>query len=312
MNVRWLKQVFSATAFGSMTLASLIASAGDHRMFRDEPQRPHVSAACQPNWGFNQTCWQRFPPVAPCPGQGDCLNGQCGMNSVYAPQSIQHQPQMFPTQSVAPMYSAPSVGHEYGGPVMGQPAPMPAAEHFPAPMPEPSFLTPHPSSIVQPPIQNAPPAGPVFEAPAGAPALPPLPAPLPAGDLPQTPVPAVPNQSRMRSGRPDYRTQGTQMAPVAQMPTSGQQNRYGNRVTSTPMPAPATNTAARYSNVSRPVPQQTPLTAAVVNNNMTKPAPSTAAPSNVAPPKPTMRYASGSSKPPAMPASSSRYLKQVR
>ena len=68
MNVHNVKSVLwfaSATAMSAGLMMSVDAK--DHRCFRDEPSRPHVSAACAPNWGYHPTCWQRFPPVEPCP-----------------------------------------------------------------------------------------------------------------------------------------------------------------------------------------------------------------------------------------------------
>ena len=67
MDVRHLTQLFSFAAEGSLILLGSSAVLAGHRS-HEQPTRPHMSAACSANWGFNQTCWSRFPAVQGCPG----------------------------------------------------------------------------------------------------------------------------------------------------------------------------------------------------------------------------------------------------
>ena len=66
MDVRQLTQLFSFAAGGSLILLGSSAVLAGHRS-HEQPTRPHMSAACSPNWGFNQTCWSRFPARAGMP-----------------------------------------------------------------------------------------------------------------------------------------------------------------------------------------------------------------------------------------------------
>ncbi|MDA1230810.1 MAG: hypothetical protein O2856_08550 [Planctomycetota bacterium] len=69
MDVRHWKQLICFAAKTSLILlGSTAALAGDRP--HEQPTRPHMSATCAPNWGFNQTCWSRFPALPPCPGPG--------------------------------------------------------------------------------------------------------------------------------------------------------------------------------------------------------------------------------------------------
>lgn len=64
---KWTRLFFRAAAGGSLVLAgSAVLLAGDRH--HEQPTRPHISAADSPNWGYNQTCWSRFPAVPDCPG----------------------------------------------------------------------------------------------------------------------------------------------------------------------------------------------------------------------------------------------------
>jgi hypothetical protein len=86
MNVHNVKSVLwfaSATAMSAGLMIS--ADAKDLRCFKDEPSRPHVSAACAPNWGYHPTCWQRFPPVEPCPTPDCQVSGMPGVWSSVPP-----------------------------------------------------------------------------------------------------------------------------------------------------------------------------------------------------------------------------------
>ncbi len=57
--------VLSAAAGSVLLLSGNLVLAGDH-LIEFEPDRPQISPGCQPNWGFHQTCWRRFPSLPPC------------------------------------------------------------------------------------------------------------------------------------------------------------------------------------------------------------------------------------------------------
>jgi len=217
MNVRWLRQMCSITALGSTLWTGASVSAGDHRMFPREPQRPHVSAACQPLWGYNQTCWQRFPPVAPCAGQSNDPSGQFGLTPLHGSQLIYSQ--MPPAQPFGQMPSTPEMGLRY-----------------PVEQREPAFVNPQ-IPMAQPPIPQAPSGGQMIRGPVDSLALPPLPGPLPANELPQQPVPVVPNQSQIRRGSQDYRSGVPRLVSRARPSGPGAGDRYGNRVSDASIPA---------------------------------------------------------------------------
>ena len=190
MITRTIKQLFAAASVGSAILVSAMpVNAG--RMFKEEPSRPHTFAGCQPAWGYNQTCWQRFPALPPCDSTGNCYGQPSeGMTqydhagSVYAPQSSgavvdpgfsamphslmpgQHSPQMF----------VPNTGTGNGSTAVQDPL-----QHYSAP-PQ-TLQSPEPAAEL--PSQQIPPV------PNGTLALPPLPAPPEA-------VPAVPGQTRFQ------------------------------------------------------------------------------------------------------------------
>ena len=35
--------------------------------------RAYFSPACEPAWGYHQTCWRKFPELEPCSGRGRLL-----------------------------------------------------------------------------------------------------------------------------------------------------------------------------------------------------------------------------------------------
>ncbi len=59
----------------------LTGSAAAEHCLKKEPERPQTSPACEPAWGFHETCWKRFPPLAECDSSGigaegcSCMNG---------------------------------------------------------------------------------------------------------------------------------------------------------------------------------------------------------------------------------------------
>ena len=219
MDVRQLTRIIGFAAKGSLILLGTTAVLAGHRSY-EQPTRPHLSAACAPNWGFNQTCWSRFPPVPGCPGSGYDSMPEGYENH---PQQLHYAPQnslLLPDPHiVSPAYnnsqasvsvfpnSAPQAG--FGG----MPA-IPAPNGFPqtvtlqqqfAPSGDPSI--PEASSI------------PGSAVPGASSTLPPLPAP---------PLPA-PGQSSMQPNMIMGPNRQMIARPVSALTTPLQTgSRYGN------------------------------------------------------------------------------------
>jgi hypothetical protein len=176
MDVRQLTQLFSFAAGGSLILLGSSAVLAGHRS-HEQPTRPHMSAACSANWGFNQTCWSRFPAVQGCPASGD--------NSV--PEGFENHPSqqmLFTPQKSLLLPDSHIVSPEYGAsqaPISVFPNSAPDATH--GGMPAMPSANGFPPSTTQP-RQFAPlvdPAIPGSQVPRASSTLPPLPAPpLPA------------------------------------------------------------------------------------------------------------------------------------
>ncbi len=178
MDVRQLTRLIGFAAKGSLILLGSTAVLAGHRS-QEQPARPHMSAACAPNWGFNQTCWSRFPPVPGCPGSGyDSMSAgyenQLPQQLLYTPQNSLLLPD---SQITSPVYgnsqapvsvypnSAPQAG--FGG----MPA-MPVPNGFPQSVtPPPQF---GPAQIPLIPDESSIPGSLV---PGASSTLPPLPAP---------------------------------------------------------------------------------------------------------------------------------------
>lgn len=249
---RTIKQLFAAASVGSIILVSAMpADAG--RMFKDEPSRPHTFAGCQPAWGYNQTCWQRFPALPPCEGNGNCYGqpsegasyDQSG--TVYAPQH--HEAVVDPSFSGVPQSLAPSLNSpqmfvpnhgaansstelHYGSP-MGNATIQAPLHQYSAP-PQTQSLDSRVPSIEQP-SQQVPPV------PSGSLALPPLPAP------PET-LPAAPGQTRFQ---PQY--EQLMIGADGRLTTAAAMSRNQGY----------SSGASRYGQTNRPVSsQQIPMPAA--------------------------------------------------
>ena len=225
MDVRQLTQLFSLAAKGSLILlGSTAVLAGDCSY--EQPTRPHMSAACAPNWGFNQTCWSRFPPVPGCPASGhdsmpEGYENHPSQQLLYMPQNSLLLPD---PQIVSPVYgnsqspisvfpnSAPQAG-------VGGMSGMPSASGF-----SPSVVSPQqfgPSHV--PPIPD-PSFMPGSPAPGALSTLPPLPSPpLPA---PSTPAPG---QSLLQPKMIIGPNRQMIVRPVSASPTAMQTGgRYGH------------------------------------------------------------------------------------
>lgn len=198
---RTIKQLFAAAFVGSVALVSALpVNAG--RMFKEEPSRPHTFAGCQPAWGYNQTCWQRFPALPPCDSNGNCY-GQASEGAtsydhsggVYAPQdtgavvdpSFSTVPYSLMPGQYSPRIIVPNDGTTNASPQFqyGSPADNPSGQ---APLqqysaPPQTLQSSEPS--VDHPAQQVPPV------PAGPLALPPLPGPPEA-------LPPAPGQTRFQ------------------------------------------------------------------------------------------------------------------
>lgn len=164
----------SLVLLGSATLL-----AGDRA--HEQPSRPHTSAAYSPNWGFNRTCWSRFPAVPECTGMG-CEFSQDAygqenfpmQNAVYIPQNAVQPPNgMMPyqqpfvsqgygfSQSPISVYPNTSSAKNSGGSSAGTPATgipsMPNSHTSPStPVPDiPSNLPPLPAPPFPAPGQSS-------------------------------------------------------------------------------------------------------------------------------------------------------------
>ena len=101
MDVRHMTQLLRMTAKSSLILlGSTLVLAGDRP--HEQPTRPHMAATCSPNWGFNQTCWSRFPAVPPCQSSG------------YVSESDGHE--NYPSQQM--LYTPQNTSLQDGSPIM--------------------------------------------------------------------------------------------------------------------------------------------------------------------------------------------------
>ena len=169
-----LRKIQTLAAVGALSLCAVSnTSAGLFCGCGAGQTRPYYSPACEPTWGYHQTCWRQFPPLEPCSGWGDycptCdagggipisadgyqnVDGQLIPSSPYATQQFA-QPQYAPQQSPAsppvvpgtPMM-IPQPGSNYATPMNpgpGYPVPMNSAPGFGAPMGS-SNVTPMPAA----------------------------------------------------------------------------------------------------------------------------------------------------------------------
>lgn len=149
-----LRKIQQLAAVGAMSLcAASSASAG---LFCNleccQEARAWYSPACDPTWGYNQTCWRRFPAVAPCSGWGDyCPSCQTNGGVVnaggYPGGGTQLAPNMQGMTQQPVLQGAPTVIQQpvrtYGAPMQQQPqvfaapayeAPVQGAPQYSAPV----------------------------------------------------------------------------------------------------------------------------------------------------------------------------------
>ena len=224
MDAQKLRRLLRTAATGPVLLGLTVpVTAGD---ICEKDDRPTIPAACQPNWGFHQTCWKRMPPVPPCttgfcdgsylqstvdPGmtgevwtQGDGSTLYTPHSGVYMPgHSSGSSPISILPQSVTGRYAAPSTGMS-GAPTPGMPSIMAPALSPVTPVPQiPDGVVP-PEAILSPVTPSIP------QAPGTTPQ--PLPAPqaIPQSELP--PLPPLPGQAFYR---PAQQILGADGRPVA-------------------------------------------------------------------------------------------------
>ena len=182
MDLRQITRLLRLAASGSLVLmGAAVVHAGDRQ--HEQPTRPHMSAACSPNWGFNQTCWGRFPEMPSCQSSG-CDTGAQGYENylsqpmLYTPQN----PMMYQgSQFVSPVYGSPQrpvsvFPNSAQGNVDASSNGMSAMPIEPAPYSGglQHFGPSGPSAVPAMPQGKMQPTSPVPNAPMG---LPPLPAP---------------------------------------------------------------------------------------------------------------------------------------
>jgi hypothetical protein len=238
MESRNVKQLLQSAATGSFLLLSAAPLAAGH-IFPDEPQRPHMTAGCLPNWGYNQTCWQRFPPVPPCDSASDCNNNfrpalpdseQPG--SIYTPpsglllpnQNLYQQPgSILPPSAGGSRYALPAQPdpHSKGSELFLPSSPVPST--YGGSLPPYQLMPQDPAAVVPGSSFNTPPVPKLHPTPLPPSALPPLPSP-PAGlSQPQ-------GQTRFTPDRLMFTPDGRIVAgPAATSNSPATSSRYGGR-----------------------------------------------------------------------------------
>lgn len=252
MDVCQMIRTLRFAARGSLVLlGATVTLAGDRP--HEQPTRPHMSASCSPNWGFNQTCWSRFPDVPPCQNSG-CNVGVQGYENYPSP-SMLYTPQNPVTyqgsQFISPAYGSPqrpiSVlpnssqgdvdGFSHGISTMPtEPAPHSAAPQY--------FGPSLPPAVPSMPADQMQPASPVPAAPMG---LPPLP----------TPPVSTPGHS---TWQPNSNFNPNQRPAVASNQALQSGSRYG-----------ISSRSPKFSPIARPASTSMTsgsLTSALVNNNV--------------------------------------------
>lgn len=134
MDSRHMANIVRTAAAGSILLLPsgiVLAGAGaGHHLFKHQPNRPIVSPACDPAWGYHATCWNRFPPIAAC---DQWTAGYSGSAGVAMPPGTS-----LPLQGSAPISILPGRGNGELVPTIPQqpaPVPHPGVPHPGAPHP---------------------------------------------------------------------------------------------------------------------------------------------------------------------------------
>ncbi len=299
MDLRKTARRLRLTAIGSLALlGATVILAGDRQ--HEQPTRPHMSAACSPNWGFNQTCWGRFPEMPSCQTSG-CDTGAQGYDNYPSNQ-------MLSTPQSPIMYQ----GLQYGSTAYGPAQPpmsvfpdsaQPGVETLPNGMSTtPVESTPYsggvqhsvPSVVPAIPREHTQPTSPIKNAPTGLPPLPPLPSPpmsvpghsawLPDKSFnPQqfTPPAVVSNQAFQSGSRYGVNsrsaTTSKMVLPPAQVVSGSLTNTLVNR--NTQSTAPTTNSAVpsgRYGSSANFGTQGSSARTSTTNHHLTQNSPNSA------------------------------------
>ena len=258
MDVRQLTRLICFAAKGSLILLGSTAVLAGNRS-HEQPTRPHMSADCAPNWGFNQTCWSRFPPVQGCPGS----------NYYSMPESYENQPlqqMLYTPQKSLTLPGSNIVSPESGfsqAPISVFPNSAPDATSGENPGMSPAMRLPRSTTqqfgpSQSPDVQPIPDAG-SFRGPlvpGASSTLPPLPAPplpAPGQSLLQPNIIIGPNlQLIIRQATASGSTLQANQHLAHSTPTSSAGSRYGNawlaqqRPAVQPMPFAAQIYAAPY------------------------------------------------------------------
>ena len=158
--------VRTAAAGSILLLPSGIVLAG-HHLFKHQPDRPIVSPACDPAWGYSATCWNRFPPMAGCE-QWTSAGYIGNAGTVVSPGTS------LPMQGSAPISILPDRGQGQG---QGQGVIVPGSPQQPAAVPHPGVQDssmPHSgnSQFPLPPLPSSPQPRYEYEPPVEGQALP--------------------------------------------------------------------------------------------------------------------------------------------
>lgn len=218
MDANQMRRLLQSTTASTLVLMSSGIVMAEH-LVQFEPDRPQVSAAYSPIWGYNRPCWRRFPEVPPCDHDGCPIGhgytGPAASQAIYVPQ---------PQQGAVTVWS--SEGQQM--PVVNKPmnilpgnmnaGSLNAGSQLPTPMPSGAapagVIPPHPGTApIQPMIPQA-------DRP-----LPPLPSP-PASTPPMTPVPDPGAQQSRYAPSPIWTPRNTaQTSRYGQIPTTTISNR---------------------------------------------------------------------------------------
>lgn len=268
----WPRLFFSLAVNSSFVLlGSATLHAGDRA--HEQPTRPHMSAAYSPNWGFNRTCWSRFPAVPECTGMGCEFSQDAYGHENFPMQQAVYTPQnaVLPPYGMQP-YQQPFVSPGYGfsqSPISVYPNTSPANNSGSSSAGTPA--TGNPSM----PNPHSSPATPVPDVPSNLPPLPapPFPAPGQSSFHPNMSGPnsqmmfgsAARSHSTLQTGA-RYGTSGSSRMPAAAStpPTNGS---FSQTLLSNTRPLSVGPTGGRYGSV-RPAQQMPAVPPIHYSNSM--------------------------------------------
>lgn len=182
MDSEHIRRVLRSAAAGSLlVIFPDVSLKGGEHLVKFVPDRPQVPAACLPHWGYNPTCWQRFPPVPPCDASGYCEQPAAsgyGDSPIYSPGPpgvISAYPQSSPPLSILPSQDS-SIVVPGSGPGPGSSSRYPSGGVLtPNTGPFPAPNVPDRTGRATPPLPELPPglppAGEESQLPGSTPAL---------------------------------------------------------------------------------------------------------------------------------------------